>query len=793
MRSSLYFVTAISLLGFGCANAGSNGTLGGGGGTGNQGTGVGAGGDPNALPPGTTVLGDIKNCGNAAQDANEQCDDANKVGGDGCSPLCQMEADYVCPTFGQPCSSNAVCGNGAFSSVEACDDSNTNAGDGCAADCKTVEPGWQCRAPGKPCTALCGDGVQVGGEPCDDANAADGDGCSSTCLKEPGYDCTGTPSVCTKAVCGNSVVETGEDCDKGPANGLFHGDATGCSKTCTQEPNCRDASGATTACVTRCGDGNVDTALSEACDDGNGAAGDGCSPECAVEGGFTCEAVAKKDTQPCASGTGECLVLPITYRDFDGTNVPLTGHPDFSYMGATPTGGTKTLCVPNASGRAQGKSGECPGNDSTALCLGLAKDTLDTDGKPAANTARAGGLTCACQYTDWNHTGILDGLTTNTNYTISTCSSGGSGTVYVINQKAAPVIQSAASFKQWYNDSTFSTKSVGTLELGNVAGTNTYQFTASNGRTIYDDLHDIWLAKNSKPAVSTTPATSLSSGFFPLDSSTGAHASTLCNLWPYWTAPATCIGNQWDSRAGDGSPPPGAEVANTPGMKHNYYFSTEARYLFRFVGGETLAFHGDDDVWVYVNGKLVLDLGAPHERLEGTVQLTAAGSTAVVRSQIVATGAFENVGTQSATNLGLEVGKTYEIAIFHADHHPRDSNYQLTLSGFSREVSTCKPTCGDGVATIGEECDLGAANQDGLYGGCTTACKWGPFCGDAVVDAEEQCDLGVKANDGKYGTGGCTSTCTKAHYCGDGILDSAFGEQCDGAGSCSAECTISVT
>jgi fibro-slime domain-containing protein len=395
----------------------------------------------------------------------------------------------------------------------------------------------------------------------------------------------------------------------------------------------------------------------------------------------------------------------------------------------------------------------------------------------------------------------LTGLTTTTDYTIDTCSAG-AATPTRIDHKGVQIIQSATSFKQWYADSQFSTKSVGFLELAPLAGsTNTYQFTASNGRTLYDDIHDIWLTANNKPAVSTPPATSLSSGWFPLNDNTGPHTTKLCNLWPYWGLTAAestaCVRKQYDQRA-DTDPnkagAEGAEIASVKGVMRNYYFTTEARYLFRYKGGEVLAFHGDDDVWVYVNGKLVLDMGSTHERLEGTVTLSATGANAVLRSQDVVTQIFSPVGTAQTTGgLGLIEGNTYEIAIFHADHHPRDSNYQLTLTGFSRTYSECAPTCGDGVATVGEECDDGPANQDGVYGACTTKCLYGPFCGDGVQDAEEQCDLG-RGNTGAYGADGCTPACTRAHFCGDGILDSAFGESCDAGAasnsSCGSDCQI---
>jgi fibro-slime domain-containing protein len=235
-------------------------------------------------------------------------------------------------------------------------------------------------------------------------------------------------------------------------------------------------------------------------------------------------------------------------------------------------------------------------------------------------------------------------------------------------------------------------------------------------------------------------------------------------------------------------------VAPVTGVLRNFYFTSEVRYLFRYVGGETLAFYGDDDVWVFINGNLVLDLGAPHERLQGTVTLTSTGADWVIQSQNIVSGVWANIATGSVTGLGLELDNTYEIAVFHADRHPRESNYQLTLSGFSTTRSVCEPECGNGIVTAGEECDDGPANQNDLYGGCTLDCTYGPFCGDGIVNGPEECDLG-RENGPSYGGDSCTTACTKSHYCGDGIIDSAFGEECDegevnGSGICTEACKM---
>jgi len=51
-----------------------------------------------------------KNCGDGVVESGEGCDDGNTLNGDGCNALCQIEANYKCPTAGQPCINMAVCG-----------------------------------------------------------------------------------------------------------------------------------------------------------------------------------------------------------------------------------------------------------------------------------------------------------------------------------------------------------------------------------------------------------------------------------------------------------------------------------------------------------------------------------------------------------------------------------------------------------------------------------------------------------------------------------------------------------
>jgi fibro-slime domain-containing protein len=86
------------------------------------------------------------------------------------------------------------------------------------------------------------------------------------------------------------------------------------------------------------------------------------------------------------------------------------------------------------------------------------------------------------------------------------------------------------------------------------------------------------------------------------------------------------------------------------GQGHNFHFTTEIHVSFQYNGGETFTFTGDDDVWVFINKQLVIDLGGVHGAANANVQLDT---------------------------LGLAPGGIYPLDVFHAERHTVQSNFRI--------------------------------------------------------------------------------------------------------------------
>jgi fibro-slime domain-containing protein len=89
------------------------------------------------------------------------------------------------------------------------------------------------------------------------------------------------------------------------------------------------------------------------------------------------------------------------------------------------------------------------------------------------------------------------------------------------------------------------------------------------------------------------------------------------------------------------------------GDAHNYAFTVELHTSFTYMGGEFFNFRGDDDVFVYIDGKLVINLGGIHGPETAQVNLDT---------------------------LGLTKGEEHTLDFFSAERHKGGSNILFTTT-----------------------------------------------------------------------------------------------------------------
>ena len=96
------------------------------------------------------------------------------------------------------------------------------------------------------------------------------------------------------------------------------------------------------------------------------------------------------------------------------------------------------------------------------------------------------------------------------------------------------------------------------------------------------------------------------------------------------------------------------------GCKHNYSFAMKVSAQFRYVKGQYFEFRGDDDVWVFINNRLVVDIGGCHSPVEGGVNLDTIG--------------------QNDPSLKLVEGREYPFHIFFSERNATGSNFKMRTS-----------------------------------------------------------------------------------------------------------------
>jgi fibro-slime domain-containing protein len=95
------------------------------------------------------------------------------------------------------------------------------------------------------------------------------------------------------------------------------------------------------------------------------------------------------------------------------------------------------------------------------------------------------------------------------------------------------------------------------------------------------------------------------------------------------------------------------------GYGHNYHFTFRLNTDFTYQAGQIFSFTGDDDVWVFINDSLVIDLGGVHGAMSQSVNLDT---------------------------LGLTAGNNYSFDLFFAERHTTESNFRIDTSILLRDT-----------------------------------------------------------------------------------------------------------
>lgn len=170
-----------------------------------------------------------------------------------------------------------------------------------------------------------------------------------------------------------------------------------------------------------------------------------------------------------------------------------------------------------------------------------------------------------------------------------------------LSSSAGGSLHTADAFRQWFRDvpGTNSSMSV-PITLVRKTGTNRY---------IFDDTQDRQFAALG--------------GFFPINGQLyGNYAST--------------------------------------GKNYHFTYMIDTEFVFERNKGQIFTFTGDDDVWVFVDGKLVIDIGGVHSKVQQTIEMDRCN--------------------------WLQDGRVYSLKFFFAERHTTLSNFRIETTLNLRNV-----------------------------------------------------------------------------------------------------------
>jgi fibro-slime domain-containing protein len=172
-----------------------------------------------------------------------------------------------------------------------------------------------------------------------------------------------------------------------------------------------------------------------------------------------------------------------------------------------------------------------------------------------------------------------------------------------------------------------------------------------------DDINNPTVGSRSYPTCYDLPLTKDKQGYWSYDSYMKEPSKSffpIDNFKPFPDPYNERTASQYINRV-DGT------VGTDPtGKTHNFHFCMEMHADFTYEKDQKFNFVGDDDMWVFINNKLALDLGGTHQATTGSINLN---------------------------NLGLTAGTKYPFDMFYCERQTTGSNLLVQTSIYFEQPS----------------------------------------------------------------------------------------------------------
>jgi fibro-slime domain-containing protein len=124
--------------------------------------------------------------------------------------------------------------------------------------------------------------------------------------------------------------------------------------------------------------------------------------------------------------------------------------------------------------------------------------------------------------------------------------------------------------------------------------------------------------------------------------------------------------------------------ASSGASPQNFEFTLVYSGRFTYAGIEFLTFAGSNDVFVYINNLLAIDLGGVHSTETASIDLTYPAEGCSANNTGIPPCSTRDGSTNSTTScactLGLSVGGNYQFDLFYAQRHTVASTFSMSKS-----------------------------------------------------------------------------------------------------------------